>query len=248
MLDRTTGRRLLALKDEVIARFNHGHWRELAVLLGQLEMVDAHPRLLRSLTFGDPDYEGHALAVLTAWYRADENSLAEVAAYLTRKFPPPDDALNVASVEAGKPRIVFQPQVFEIPNREPDPQLVAAMMPFSASFTPVYDCVRSAAEKAGMTCHRADDIWTHSTIIQEVFSLIYRSHIVVCDFTGRNPNVFYEAGIAHTLGKHVIPITQSAGDVPFDLAHHRYIHYLPNGEGLWALSAKLVGRMEFLRS
>jgi hypothetical protein len=43
--------------------------------------------------------------------------------------------------------------------------------------------------------------------------------------------VFYEAGIAHTLGKHVIPITQSAEDIPFDLRHHRYLRYLNNGEG-----------------
>jgi hypothetical protein len=29
--------------------------------------------------------------------------------------------------------------------------------------------------------------------------------IVVVDFDTRNPNVFYETGIAHTLGKHVVP-------------------------------------------
>ena len=70
-----------------------------------------------------------------------------------------------------------------------------------------------------------------------------KSYIVVCDFTGRNPNVFYEAGIAHTLGKHVVPITQSADDVPFNLRHHRFIHYLNNKEGRCELTARLEERI-----
>jgi hypothetical protein len=54
-------------------------------------------------------------------------------------------------------------------------------------------------------------------------SLIYRSKIVVCDFSSQNPNVFYEASVAHILGKHVIPIAQNANDVPFELRYHRYV-------------------------
>jgi len=64
----------------------------------------------------------------------------------------------------------------------------------------------------------------------------------VCDFSGKNPNVFYEAGIAHTLGKHVVPITQSKQDIPFDLQHHRHAKYLNNGEGLEKLKQELYSR------
>ena len=70
--------------------------------------------------------------------------------------------------------------------------------------------------------------------------------MVVCDFTAKNPNVFYEAGIAHTLGKHVIPITQNADDIPFDLQHHRFIHYLNNAEGRKTLEVKLGDRFNTL--
>jgi hypothetical protein len=76
-------------------------------------------------------------------------------------------------------------------------------------------------DQCGLNCDRADNIWKESAVIQDIFGLIYRSYIVVCDFTGKNPNVFYEAGIAHTLGKHVIPITQHADDIPFDLRQGR---------------------------
>ncbi len=98
----------------------------------------------------------------------------------------------------------------------------------------------------GFQCLRADDIWDDSTVIQDVFSLIFRSHIVICDFSGRNPNVFYEAGIAHTLGKHVVPITQSADDIPFDLRHHRYALYLNNTEGRGKLRSELIARLRGL--
>jgi hypothetical protein len=92
-------------------------------------------------------------------------------------------------------------------------------------------------------CVRVDDIWEDSVIIQDIFSLIFRSHVVVVDFTSKNPNVMYETGIAHTLGKHVVPISQSLDDVPFDIKHHRVLKYLANGEGLAAMSAKLTERL-----
>jgi hypothetical protein len=79
--------------------------------------------------------------------------------------------------------------------------------------------------------------------MQDVVSLIDRSHLVIADCTGRNPNVFYEIGIAHTLGREVILITQNDADIPFDLRHLRYVPYLNNGEGLAALADRLRPRL-----
>jgi hypothetical protein len=120
------------------------------------------------------------------------------------------------------------------------------MMPFDKAFDDVYVSISSAAATAGLICRRASDIWEHSAIIQDIFSLIYRSAVVVCDFTGRNPNVFYEAGIAHTLGRHLVPITQSPSDIPFDLQQHRYLHYLNNTEGRGRMCGELEKRLRFL--
>lgn len=107
-----------------------------------------------------------------------------------------------------------------------DPNLMSVMMPFDRSFDGVFATLKRTAKKfRGLNCLRADDIWDDPAVIQDVFSLIYRSIVVICDCTGRNPNVFYEAGIAHTLGRNVILITQSKEDVPFDLQHLRYVRY-----------------------
>jgi hypothetical protein len=138
-----------------------------------------------------------------------------------------------------------RPTVFEIAEHESiDAVLASAMMPFAPGFTPVYECIQQAARAVGLGCRRADDIWENPSIIQDVVSLIDRSRVVVCDCTGRNPNVFYEAGIAHTLGRDVILITQNADDIPFDLRHLRYIAYLNNGEGRTSLAESLQARMQ----
>jgi len=136
-----------------------------------------------------------------------------------------------------------QPNVFQIPEHENiEPNLASAMMPFDAAFNPIYEIIQQAADNAGLRCRRADDIWENDAIIQDVVALIDRSRVVVCDCTGRNPNVFYEAGIAHTLGREVILITQHEQDIPFDLRHLRHIRYLDNTEGHQSLLDTLERR------
>lgn len=142
--------------------------------------------------------------------------------------------------------IPISPTAFRIPDEKPDPTLVSFMMPFDGEFDIVRDTVRSACEEAGLKCQRADEIWDHDEIIQDVFSLIYRSRIVVCDFTNKNPNVFYEAGIAHTLGKPVIPITQDLNEMPFDLRHRRALEYSVDADGLVTFRAKVLARIRKL--
>lgn len=124
-----------------------------------------------------------------------------------------------------------RPTVFRVPTGKVEEDLVSAMMPFDMSFDKVSEALRKACKASDLRYQRADDIWDEPEVIQDVFSLIYRSRIVICDFSGRNPNVFYEAGIAHTLGKPVMPIVQNPEDIPFDLRHLRFIKYHDNGEG-----------------
>ena len=144
--------------------------------------------------------------------------------------------------------ITFSPSVFNIPKKPIVNELASVMMPFNMEFDKVQETIKEACSSAGMSCARVDDLWNNSTIIQDIFELIYCSSIVIVDFTGKNPNVFYEAGIAHTLGKNVIPITQSLNDIPFDLRHHRVLDYLNNNEGLQKLKINLLKRIKILKN
>ena len=141
-----------------------------------------------------------------------------------------------------------KPKVFALSDEPVDETLVAVMMPFDAAFNPVYAALQTAIGEAGMTCRRADDIWENDHVVQDVALLLSKAAIVVCDLTGRNANVFYETGIAHTLGREVVLIAQSAADIPFDVAAIRHIRYLPNGEGLAKLASDLKRRLETLKA
>ncbi|KQS49883.1 hypothetical protein ASG20_10905 [Sphingomonas sp. Leaf198] len=244
MPNEAAGRRILDLKRLVAERFTANNWFELGALTNALDAVRNHGRLLRALQWGDADYEGAVFQVLLAMVERDPGNLKRIADYVDGGV---DGGGENASSSAGSGRRIYiTPSVFEVPADQPDPSLVAVMMPFDVRFDAVHAAIRKAAAQVGLTCKRADNMWENSVVIQDIFSLIYRSTIVVCDFTGKNPNVFYEAGIAHVLGKHVVPITQQPDDIPFDLRHHRYSTYLANGEGLEVLTGTLAERFATL--
>lgn len=244
-----TGLELVRLKNLIVgdkSRFGQSEWLELGTLTDCFKLVDGHDRLLRSYRFGDDDYDGCVLSVLRTMIDRNPENLVLIRQFVDGILD--EGGENVSSIEAPGRKIVFTPSVFKAPAADVDQNLVSVMMPFEAAFDSVYATIKDAANDAGLECKRADDIWDDSTIIQDVFSLIFQSYIVVCEFTGRNPNVMYEAGIAHTLGKHVVPLTQSTTDIPFDLRHHRILSYLKNKEGLAKMRTELAGRLTTLAS
>lgn len=82
--------------------------------------------------------------------------------------------------------------------------------------------------------------------MDDVLSLIWRARAVVSDLTGKNANVFYETGIAHTIGRDVILTSQAMDDVPFDLRSIRTLKYLSNREGLEQLKTQVRDRLRDL--
>lgn len=142
--------------------------------------------------------------------------------------------------------ITINPVVFQIPQEKRNPKLIALMMPFDDDFQPVHEAIKEIAEELKLTCLRADDIWEDSTIIQDIFSLIYKAELVICDFSRRNTNVFYEAGIVHTLGRKLIPIVQDFNDIPSDMRHHRHLIYdLSRPDWLLKFRKELKSKIEF---
>lgn len=100
------------------------------------------------------------------------------------------------------------------------------MMPFSERFQSYYDAVfGSAVREVGLLPVKVDEIYTPTQISQDIYRLIESSVAILADVTGKNPNVNYELGIAHALGKRPVIITQNKDDVPFDYRHYRYIAY-----------------------
>jgi hypothetical protein len=124
-----------------------------------------------------------------------------------------------------------------------DPRDICFMiMPFGGWFDEYYSRIyKPAIENAGLIAHRADDLYRPSTITSDIWEYTNRSKVILADLSERNPNVFYELGLAHALAKPAIMVTQSMDDVPFDLRSLRIILYDRNDPG-WgdSLSEKIT--------
>jgi len=109
------------------------------------------------------------------------------------------------------------------------------LMPFGGWFDNYYaDIYYQAILKAGCEPRRADDLYRPSNIVQDIWSLTKKAKLLLADLTNKNPNVFYELGLAHALAKPVIMITESIDDIPFDLRSLRIIQYDKNEPG-WGI-------------
>jgi hypothetical protein len=100
------------------------------------------------------------------------------------------------------------------------------MSPFGGWYDSYYtEIFCPAVEAAGLHPHRADDLYRPSAIVQDIWTAVKSSRVMLADLTDKNPNVFYELGLAHAVDKPVVLISQSMEDVPFDLRALRVITY-----------------------
>ena len=120
--------------------------------------------------------------------------------------------------------IVAEP-MFGLP-KELEKLDVFVLMPFKKELSPVYeDHIKPTCTKLGLTVRRGDDYFTTHAVLEDIWAAICSARLLIADCTGRNPNVFYEIGVAHTIGQPTVLLTQRPKDVPFDLRHLRYIQY-----------------------
>lgn len=106
------------------------------------------------------------------------------------------------------------------------------VMPFGGTFDEIYRQIyKPAIQEVGLEPLRADDIYDNQSLIGDIKQSIQNATLVLAEVTGRNPNVNYELGMAHALGKEVIIVTSSSEDVPSDYRHLRYLCYNSSGIG-----------------
>ena len=102
-------------------------------------------------------------------------------------------------------------------------------MPFGGWFDDYYSTIFvPAIEEAGLDPCRADDLYRPSTIVADIWNYTNEAKLILADLSGKNPNVFYELGLAHALAKPAILVVESMGDVPFDLRALRVLQYDKN--------------------
>jgi hypothetical protein len=100
------------------------------------------------------------------------------------------------------------------------------VMPFSLEWSnDVHVALAAACKGVSVTPVRGDDVFTPTDILVDIWQSINQADFVIADITGRNANVLYELGVAHTLAKPVLIISRHAVDIPIDLSTRRIILY-----------------------
>jgi hypothetical protein len=103
------------------------------------------------------------------------------------------------------------------------------IMPFGDWFDSYYESIYvPAIEAAGLTPRRADDLYRPSAIVHDIWGLTQSAKLLLADLSGKNPNVFYELGLAHAIARPAILVAESIDDVPFDLRALRVLVYDKN--------------------
>jgi hypothetical protein len=81
------------------------------------------------------------------------------------------------------------------------------IMPFGGWFDEYYTSIyKPAIISAGLHPCRADDWYRPSAIVNDIWAYTKSAKLILADLTGKNPNVFYELGLAHALAKPAILI------------------------------------------
>lgn len=91
-----------------------------------------------------------------------------------------------------------------------------------------FDVIKPTVEKElGICCIRSDEETKPGVINNQIYTMIRKAKLIIAETTSRNPNVFYEVGMAHAFNKDVFIFNSSKKNkkLPFDIVTNRAVFY-----------------------
>ncbi|WP_425082175.1 hypothetical protein [Ruegeria arenilitoris] len=123
-----------------------------------------------------------------------------------------------------------------------DKNLVFVLTPFQPSERGVFSAIASTLEGQGLRVIRGDEEAISGDILSHIVENILKARLIIANIDGRNPNVMYELGIAHALGKEVIIVASSDETFPFDLQSRRILIYKNETDLKEKLSREIISK------
>jgi hypothetical protein len=182
------------------------------------------------------------VVLLTAYDITEFTKRREVARRITR---PPYQLPMLEKGDIGKHDFndLFV-QIEQLVPWDRRPVRCFVIMPFHESFGLVYEQIQRTLSGLNIDCLRADEEHQAGNIPDRVLKHLRHNSLIVADLTGQNPNVLYELGYAHALGRPVILLCQDHDALPQDLSTFRAIQYNVKYSGIQQLGQQLSAAVE----
>ncbi|MTK64935.1 MAG: hypothetical protein F8N15_10585 [Methanobacterium sp.] len=103
--------------------------------------------------------------------------------------------------------------------------IAMAIDPTIAELDDVHDAIKVACKDCGIDAKRADEDQSNERITDRIVSSIRTAEFVIADLTHARPNVFFEAGLAHGLGKTPIYVAKQGTALAFDIKDYPVIFF-----------------------
>jgi hypothetical protein len=117
--------------------------------------------------------------------------------------------------------------------------IIMWMDPARPELVDVHQGVKEGFAEFGIAAVRADEIQHQDRITDLVLAQIAQSEFLFADLSGERPNVYYEVGYAHALGKRPILYRRKGTPLHFDLS----VHNVPEYENVTQLRNLLRDRL-----
>jgi Predicted nucleotide-binding protein containing TIR-like domain/Nucleoside 2-deoxyribosyltransferase len=109
------------------------------------------------------------------------------------------------------------------------------LLPFDAGARRLADTVRRVLRENGIEpISLESELEAGALWVDQVVALLRTCDFVIADLSRKNPNVLFELGVAHGLGKPFIMLLSAeagAADLPSDLMGYQYLTYDPSDFG-----------------
>ena len=143
------------------------------------------------------------------------NSLVELIERTSNKF----SYLNIT------------PHIYESKHRTISTKSVVMFLPFDKDHRDAYETVEEVLTFAGFDLWCASNDPYDTSIMDSIYEKLRNAQFVIVDCSGRKPNVMYEAGLSHGLGKFVFLCSYNCGDFPYESESlFESCCYNPNGD------------------
>ena len=110
-----------------------------------------------------------------------------------------------------------------IEKEEPN---IFVVMQYTSPYNELYnEVIKKICKEYKINPIRTDERYGTGFIIADIVNDIKRSNFIIADISQDNPNVFYEVGYAHAIGKQVILIAEKERKLPFDISPFRTLFY-----------------------